>query len=109
MSAQGSASIHTAHEERPAKMQKTSKGAGKSKPPSLSGSSNKPPQSLPSELTGQCWKTSTGAPLCFSYNVGKCDSKKKDGQRCSRGWHLCAFKLATGHACGAPHPFCKHA
>eukprot|EP00971_Amphidinium_carterae_P309673 6154139-Amphidinium_carterae.1 len=53
---------------------------------------------------GQCWKTASGAWLCFYYNVGKCDSKKKDVQRCSRGWHLCAFKLWTGHACGAPSP-----
>eukprot|EP00971_Amphidinium_carterae_P334525 6469855-Amphidinium_carterae.1 len=97
-------------DERPAKMQKTSKGVGKSKQQSgLSAVATKPPQSFPAELAGHCWKTSSGAPLCFAYKLGKCENKKKDGQRCSRGWHLCAFKMSSGHACGVAHPFCKHA
>ena len=37
--------------------------------------------------------TSDGKPLCFLYSRGKCWAKKKPGQRCSKGYHLCWFCL----------------
>eukprot|EP00971_Amphidinium_carterae_P352167 6492459-Amphidinium_carterae.1 len=90
--------------DRPVKAQKVDvKGKGKA-----ATSSNKPPSSFPEELKGQCWRTASGQPLCFAYQLGKCTSKDKDGVRCSRGWHLCAYRTSSGAACGQTHPFCRH-
>lgn len=49
---------------------------------------------MPAALIGKWSKTGTGEPLCFGYNCASgCPETAsrgiKDGERCSRGWHLC--------------------
>eukprot|EP00971_Amphidinium_carterae_P225045 4464093-Amphidinium_carterae.1 len=46
-------------------------------------------------------------PICFSYNMGTCESGKKPGERCNRGFHVCAMNL-NGVACSKPHTFKEH-
>eukprot|EP00971_Amphidinium_carterae_P180376 3577670-Amphidinium_carterae.1 len=41
-------------------------------------------------------------PICFGYNMGACESGKKPGDRCNRGFHICD-KTLNGVACGKPH------
>ena len=59
----------------PAKRQK---GAGK-------GKQAKPPAGL----EGKALQTSAGEPICWNYNLRGCPNAKP-GQKCGRGWHLCA-------------------
>ena len=47
--------------------------------------------------------TSDGKPLCFLYSRGKCWAKKKPGQRCSKGYHLCWFCLKEHAGCDCPN------
>ena len=35
--------------------------------------------------------TESGDPVCFAYQLGGC-SLAKPGERCPRGWHVCAVK-----------------
>ena len=53
-------------------------------------------------LAGKCRQTAAGEPICFNYNLRGC-SGAAAGQRCERGWHLCAepgFQKA--------HPLSEH-
>lgn len=60
------------------------KSSGKGK-----GKKRSPP--VPSELRGKWFKTSSGEPLCFGFNCASgCPSKVAAGERCQKGWHLCA-------------------
>ena len=43
---------------------------------------------MPAELLGQSPTTSSGEPICYSYNLGGCKSAKA-GEKCSKGWHVC--------------------
>ena len=60
------------------------KGKGKSK-----GKRTSPP--IPQELRGKWFKLASGEPICFGFNCKSgCSSKTKPGDKCSRGWHVCA-------------------
>ena len=62
------------------------KGPGKGKG---KGKKRSPP--VPAELRGKWFKTSSGEPLCYGFNCASgCSSKVPAGERCSKGWHLCA-------------------
>ena len=78
--------------------QQPAKGKGKNK------SKGKTPP-MPLELRIKWHKNSAGEPLCFGYNTSKgCSSGVKDGERCPRGWHLCAEpKCLQAHSLQA-HP-----
>ena len=43
----------------------------------------------PKELIGHYTTTPEGENLCFNYNLSSCD-QARPGERCSKGWHLCA-------------------
>ena len=101
------------HEDRPAKMARTDdgpKGKGKGTPGNSCSSTNaRPPASMPAELKDHAHRTSQGQPICFAFQLGNCPLKnKKPGQRCARGWHVCAFKMPNGQACGLPHSLKDH-
>eukprot|EP00434_Breviolum_minutum_P034375 symbB.v1.2.030424.t1/scaffold3428.1/size56978/3 len=53
---------------------------------------------LPKALKGCCSSSSDGKRLCFAYNINGCD-KAQPGERCDKGYHLCATKN-----CGGKHP-----
>ena len=57
------------------------KGKGK-------GKKGKTP-SMPQELRNKWHRTAQGEPLCFAYNIRGCDGAR-DGEKCQKGWHLCA-------------------
>ena len=60
------------------------KGKGKDK-----GKRSTPP--VPQELRGKWFKLPNGEPICFGYNCKSgCSSKTKPGEKCSKGWHVCA-------------------
>jgi len=45
---------------------------------------------LPAGLQGKRGKTDNTEPLCFNFNLPKGCTGARPGERCSRGWHLCA-------------------
>lgn len=46
---------------------------------------------IPAELRGKWYKTAKGEPLCFGFNCASCcPNKVAPGEKCPRGWHLCA-------------------
>eukprot|EP00971_Amphidinium_carterae_P042871 842612-Amphidinium_carterae.1 len=48
-------------------------------------------------------------PICFKYNLPEgCPSGKGDGERCPRGWHVCARDVGGGVACAASHSQLQH-
>jgi len=53
---------------------------------------------LPEALKGCSSSTGDGKRLCFAYNINGCD-KAQPGERCDKGYHLCATKN-----CGGKHP-----
>ena len=60
------------------------KGKGKGK-----GKRSSPP--VPQELRGKWYKMPNGDPICFGFNCRTgCSSKVKAGEKCARGWHVCA-------------------
>lgn len=63
------------------------KGGGKGK----KGGKGKSP-AMPKELIGKYHRTAQGEPLCFAFNTqAGCPEKDiQPGQRCSKGYHLCA-------------------
>ena len=65
-------------------------GGGSHKGPAKGkGKQRAPP--VPAELRGKWFKTSSGDPLCFGFNCASgCSSKISAGERCPKGWHLCA-------------------
>ena len=68
------------------------KGKGKDK----DKDKNKASDSSASQLSipeGAHKTTSDGKPLCFLFSRGKCWTKKKPGQRCAKGFHLCWYCL----------------
>lgn len=69
------------------------KGKGKGKAPPMSA-----------ELRGKWHKHSNGEPLCFGYNTTRGCTHAKDGEKCRKGWHLCAEpKCLQAHSLQA-HP-----
>ena len=43
----------------------------------------------PQAMEGKARSTANGDPICFAYNLQGCN-QAKPGERCPRGWHLCA-------------------
>ena len=54
---------------------------------------------LPEALKGCASATKDGKRICFGYNIDGCD-KAQAGERCEKGYHLCA-----GKDCGGKHPY----
>ena len=52
---------------------------------------------MPAQLIGGVSALEDGSPLCFGYNLGKCDQAAEE---CTRGKHLCCKK-----GCHKRHPF----
>ena len=80
---------------------KGGKGRGKGK--SKKGGQLHRPIRMPAELIGQRATTASGQPICFSYNMNGCRGGK-DGERCSRGYHICS-KCGENHSqrdCAVP-------
>ena len=73
-------------------------GGGKSKGKGKKGKA--PP--MPQALRNKWHRTGNGDPLCFAYNLGGCDAAR-DGERCPKGWHLCAEPK-----CLQPHGLSAH-
>ena len=65
----------------------------------------RPGPPVPQELRGKWHKTSSGEPICFGYNCKSgCPEKGiKPGQRCSKGYHICAEPK-----CGGDHSLQQH-
>ena len=65
-------------------VQTNPKGKGKGK-----GKRSSPP--VPQELRGKYFKLPSGEPICFGFNCKSgCNSKVKAGDKCAKGWHVCA-------------------
>ena len=45
---------------------------------------------MPVELRNKWHRTANGDPLCFGFNTAKGCDQAAAGERCSKGWHLCA-------------------
>lgn len=75
------------------------KGRGKGK----KGGKAMPP--VPAELRGKYHKNAAGEPICYGFNCASgCPEKNvKPGERCSRGWHICAEPK-----CQKPHSLQQH-
>ncbi len=58
---------------------------------------------MPTELRGKWHKHSNGEPLCFGYNTSRGCNHAKDGEKCNKGWHLCAEPK-----CLQPHSLQAH-
>ena len=58
--------------------------------PNLKGKGKGKSPPMPAELRGKWHKHSNGEPLCFGYNTTRGCTHAKDGEKCNRGWHLCA-------------------
>ena len=71
------------------------KGKGKGK------KGKNPP--MHAELRNKWHRTSSGDPLCFGYNTSKGCDQAKDGEKCAKGWHLCAEPR-----CLQAHPLPQH-
>lgn len=68
------------------------KGKGRGAPP------------MPKELRGKYHRLQNGEPLCFAFNSSSgCQSKAKAGEKCNKGWHLCAEPK-----CQQPHSLQNH-
>ena len=52
---------------------------------------------MPLRLIGTPSKTPQGEPLCFGFGLGECTAAKP-GQKCPKGWHLCAKCSKPDHA-----------
>ena len=81
------------------------KGKGKGKGKGKERNKGKASEATPtiSIPEGAHSTTSDGKPLCFLYSRGKCWAKKKPGQRCSKGYHLCWFCLKEHAGCDCPN------
>lgn len=55
---------------------------------------------MPAELLGQSATTSSGEPICYSFNLGGCKLAKA-GEKCAKGWHVCT-------RCQQPHSQRQH-
>ena len=73
--------------------------AGKGKGKGKKGKASPP---MPQALRNKWHRTGNGDPLCFAYNLGGCNAAK-DGERCPKGWHLCAEPK-----CLQPHSLGNH-
>ena len=84
-------------------VQNTNPGKGRGKSKSKKGGRGTPP--IPTELRGKWHRTGSGEPLCFGFNcaTGCNDKSVQPGQRCARGWHLCAEPK-----CQRPHSLQQH-
>ncbi len=59
---------------------------------------------LPEALKGCASSKSEGKRICFAYNIDGCD-KAQAGERCEKGYHLCATKGCGGKR---PHYSCNN-
>ena len=84
--------------------EKGGKAKGKGKKGAGKGSKGSPP--MPRELYGKWHRTSHGDPICFAFNTSQgCQEKNvKAGDRCKRGFHVCAEPR-----CGQAHALHEHA
>ena len=57
----------------------------------------------PKELIGLNLRTKKGEPLCFAYNINGC-TNAEPGQRCSKGFHICARCLENHSKLGCTNP-----
>ena len=71
--------------------------------PNLKGKGKGKTPPMPSELRGKWHKHSNGEPLCFGYNTSRGCTHAKDGEKCNKGWHLCAEPK-----CLQPHSLQAH-
>ena len=71
------------------------KGKGKGK------KGKSPP--MPAEFRNKWHRTGSGDPLCFGCNTSKGCDQGKDGEKCAKGWHLCAEPR-----CLQPHGLLSH-
>ncbi|CAE7237649.1 unnamed protein product [Symbiodinium sp. CCMP2456] len=83
------------------------RGRGKGKDGKDKGKTGKAPSTEsaptpPAIPEGAHSTTPEGKPLCFLYSRGKCWAKKKAGQRCAKGFHLCWFCLKEHPGCECP-------
>ena len=62
---------------------------------------------LPRPLIGKLSRTADTPPkrLCFAYNMRSCCLGARDGQECSKGWHLC---MEPPGPCAKAHPCFEH-
>ena len=74
-------------------------GGGKSKGKGKKGKTTPP---MPQALRNKWHRTGAGEPLCFAYSLGGCDHAR-DGERCPKGWQLCAEPK-----CLQPHGLSNH-
>ena len=71
--------------------------------PNLKGKGKGKTPPMPSELRGKWHKHSNGEPLCFGFNTARGCTHAKDGEKCNKGWHLCAEPK-----CLQPHSLQAH-
>ena len=84
-------------ENRNLKTKKTDTFTKKKKEKDGKGKGKERHTPLPKGLAGKSAKSPSGEPLCFDYNLGGC-THAEPGQRCRKGYHLCAEP-----GCGKPH------
>lgn len=66
------------------------------------GKKGKGSSMAPRGMLGCVGRDPKGRPICFDFNLSKCDRGGKDGGQCNKGRHIC-FKAG----CFKNHPFCK--
>ena len=76
-------------------------GATDRKGPGKGKKGEAPP--MPAELKNKWHRTASGDPLCFAFNTSRGCDQARDGERCSKGWHLCAEPK-----CLQPHALPSH-
>eukprot|EP00971_Amphidinium_carterae_P336697 6473200-Amphidinium_carterae.1 len=65
---------------------------------------------IPNTLPGCVASRGDGQPICFSFNIkSQGCTTCQPGDRCRKGWHVCAKETSPGVACGKPHPQHEHA
>ena len=80
------------------------KGKGKSSKGKGSGRGGRSDRSrIPESLRNKKAKTSNDEPICYNYNLPCGCSEAAPGERCRRGWHVCAEP-----GCHATHSILKH-
>ena len=82
------------------KLEAKGKGKGKTK----TGPTRKERRTVgPQALQGKQLRTAGEEPLCFNFNLPHGCSNARSGQRCAKGWHLCAEP-----GCQACHSMQQH-
>ena len=80
---------------------KQHKGNGKGKGKHDKGKGKK--RTTPAGLDGKNLETTAGEPICWNFNLPQGCAKARQGERCLRGFHVCAEP-----GCGAAHPLSQH-